>query len=152
MYDRIIEIIVFVIAELRKNKTINEVDLGELKKLGYSKSEISTAFSWIVDKLEFSGQNNSETEFVNKGAFRVFHEVESELFTKEALGEMMQLHTFGLLSNEHIESLIEKTVMTGGIQVDSNRLRSYVADVVFKAESVNEAGSRFMLQGNDTIN
>ena len=52
MYERIVEIITFVLSELKQNKKLSEIDLNVLQDRGYSSSEISTAFSWLVDKLE----------------------------------------------------------------------------------------------------
>jgi len=152
MYERIIEIIVFVMSELRHNKEINDIDMTELKSRGYTSSEISAAISWLVDQLEFSDQFLSSEGMINPlTSFRVMHEAERELFTPEALGEIIQFNSLGLLNNEHIEMLIEKATMLGLPEVDATQIRSYIANNVFNVQ-YNNTGSRFLLQGNDTIN
>lgn len=151
MYERIIEIIVFVISELRLNKDINDIDLVELKSRGYTSSEISAAISWLVDQMEFSEKFISSSLFSKNTSFRVMHQSERDLFTPKALGEIIQFNSLGILNNEHIELLIEKASMLGIRQVDVSAVRSYIANNVFNAQ-FNNSGSRFLLQGNDTIN
>ena len=152
MYEKIIEIIVYVIAELRQNKKINEIDLEKLKKLGYTKSEISTAFSWLVDRIEMSENLLFANTCENCNSFRVLHDVEKELFTDEALGELIQLQSLGIIKNEHIELLIERAIMMGADVIESEQVKNFVAQVVFNAHNNNFLNSRFMLAGNDTIN
>ncbi len=151
MYERIIEIIVYVISELRLNKDINDIDMKELKSRGYTSSEISAAISWLVDQLEFSERFVSNELLRPNASFRIMHEAERELFTPEALGEIIQFNSLGILNNEHIEILIEKATMIGFPEVDTLQVRSYIANNVFNAH-YNSSGSRFLLQGTDTIN
>ena len=151
MYERIIEIIVFVISELRLNKDLDDINIKELKSRGYTNSEISTAISWLVDQLEFSDRYISPDLFSKNVSFRVMHQEERELFTSNALGEIIQFNTLGILSNEHIELLIENATMLGIDAIGVAQVRSFIANNVFNAQ-YNNSGSRFLLQGNDTIN
>jgi len=152
MYERIIEIIVFVIGELRQNKNINEIDFNELQDRGYTKSEISTAFSWLVDRLEFVDKVTNDIASSSSNSFRILHDVEKNLFAPEAWGELIQLNTLGIVSNEHIEMLIERSLMMGIYRIDSQQLKSFVANVVFNLQTDSMNGNRVMLNGSDTIN
>jgi uncharacterized protein Smg (DUF494 family) len=151
MFERIIEIIVYVISELKQNKHISEIDVNELEKLGYTSAEISTAFSWLVDKIEFSEQLFTDT-FDTGNSFRVFHDAERELFTRDAWGEMIQLHSLGIINNEHIEKIVERSAMTGSEKIDSPQLKMLVASISFNVETDAPPGTRIMLNGSDTIN
>ena len=152
MQERIIEIIVLVISELRQKKSFGDVDIEILQKLGYTKAEISTAFSWLVDRVEFPDKFTQIDYSTDNMSFRVLHDVEKELFTTEAWGELIQLNTLGIVTNEHIEQLIEKTIMSGIIQIDSSHLKRFVANILFHAHVNDSMGSRIMLTGNDSIN
>jgi len=151
MYERIIEIIVFVMSELRLNKEINDIDITELRSRGYTSTEISAAISWLIDQLEFSEQFLASGMMNPHTSFRVMHEAERELFSQQALGEIIQFNSLGLLNNEHIELLIEKATMLGMPELDVSQIRSFIANNVFNVQ-YNNTGSRFLLQGNDTIN
>ncbi len=151
MFERIIEIIVYVISELKLNKQISEIDVDQLHELGYTNSEISTAFSWLVDRMEFSDQMFTKDETSSDDSFRILHEAERELFTQDAIGELIQLHSLGILTNEHIESLIERALITGMDRIDSSGLKSFVAGMIFNAHPSGGSGNRILLRGNDTI-
>jgi uncharacterized protein Smg (DUF494 family) len=151
MFERIIEIILFVMTELQDKEQLTDVDVEKLHNLGYTNSEISTAFSWLLDKVEVNEKLLDRQERT-LGSFRKLHEAEEELFTKEARGEIIQLQTLGLLSNEQLEILIEKTLMSGGLSINKDMLRRYLAGIMFHDDSVSQFGSRIMLNGSDTIN
>jgi uncharacterized protein Smg (DUF494 family) len=151
MYERIIEIIVYVVSELKIKNNINDVDITELQRRGYSNSEISTAFSWMVDRMEIS-ERMILSQPVSTKSFRILHDLERELFTSDAWGEIVQMNTLGLINNDHIELLIERAAMMGIRQIDSSHLKTYIANIVFNANFQSLPGSRLMLSGSDTIN
>ena len=151
-FARIIEIIILVISELQRNKTIADIDVNELQAKGYTSTEISTAFSWLADRVDFSGPAHSLNENAGEDSFRILHEVEQDMFTSQAWGEMIQLHSLGILGNDHIESIIERAFLSGVQQVDSRLLKSFVAMSVFNASDDSLFGSRLMLNGDESIN
>lgn len=152
MYERIIEIIVFVMTELNQNKKITEIDLQTLSDLGYTKEEISTAFSWLADRIELADQLISVFAPSSPKSFRIFNENERDLFTMEAFGEILHLNAIGLLSNQHIEQIIERAVLLGLTKVDSTQLKNFIAVNIFQIQNTQINGSRIMLLGSDTVN
>jgi uncharacterized protein Smg (DUF494 family) len=152
MFERVVEIIIYVINALRTSKKISEIDTKELSKLGYTSSEISTAFSWLVDKLEFESDLLDTEKLRTTKSFRILNEAERDLFTQEAWGELLQLHSLGLLSALNIETIIEKAVFSEISKVNSEQLKQFVANVTFNATYTSSYGSRLMLNGSDTIN
>jgi uncharacterized protein Smg (DUF494 family) len=152
MFERIIEIIVFVIGELNRNKDISDIDVKKLKDLGYTTSEISTAFSWLVDRVEFSEELFREEAETGPKSFRVLHEAEEELFSKDAWGELIQLQRLGVIDNQTIEIIIERAMMSGNKVVSSKLLNNILANVLFSPIENSTRGNRIMLKGNDTIN
>jgi uncharacterized protein Smg (DUF494 family) len=151
MYERIIEIIVFVIAQLRQNVELQDVDTDKLQRLGYTKTEISTAFSWIADRGESNKPMMEFSQLASNESFRVLHEAEQELFTPEAWGELIQMNSLGILNNEYTEVLIEKAVLMGSQEIDSEQLKAFVANIIFNAQTDSLPGTRFLLQGNESI-
>ena len=152
MYEKIIEIIVYVISELRQNKNISEINLNELQIRGYTNSEISTAFSWLVDRVEFSEHLFDSDTSTNKNSFRILHDAERDIFTTQGWGDLIQMNQLGIVTNEHLEMMVERAMMMGVKKIDSQQLKIYVANHVFNAEAHRLPGNRFMLNGNDTIN
>ena len=59
------------------------------------------------------------------------------------------MHSLGLLDNSHIESIIEKSLLSGIYKIDSQQLKQFVANLIFNANNSGMPGSRVMLKGND---
>ena len=79
MIEKIIQLITFVMSNLQGNKKIENIDVNELLKLGYSHVEISTALSWIADKTDFD-QCEDFINIDNKtNSIRLLHDSEKEL-------------------------------------------------------------------------
>ena len=155
MFERIIEIIMFVVGELKVNKSISNFEIDKLLLDGYSKSEISTAFSWLADRFEFSNLVEESAEelvpYSNK-SFRIFHQAELELFTTEAVKNIFQLSSMDLISIEQIERLIEQAAFMSYGKMDDASVKREVAGDMIRGNSYLPAGYRFTLLGNESIN
>lgn len=152
MFERIIQIIVYVLNSLKDNQNIESIDIKELTKLGYSEVEISTAISWLVDKADFEKiENIFDFEKSNNG-IRVLHASEMALFTKDAMGELIQLHSLKVINNEQIEMILEKAMFSGIQKIDILTLRQIVAGMIFNVANNLEANNRLMLFGNESVN
>ncbi|HOQ49407.1 MAG TPA: DUF494 family protein, partial [Candidatus Kapabacteria bacterium] len=101
MSERILQIIVLVVKELHTNDKLTESHIKSLHKLGYTDVEISTALSWLVDR-EIAA-TDEETH-----SFRMLNEMEKDLFTPEALGDLLQYQALGLISNDQIDFIIDR--------------------------------------------
>lgn len=152
MAERIMEIIIYVISSTKGRDNFSDTNLKELEKLGYTKSEISTAFSWIVEKTEAMKIPGSGPFLVETKGFRVLIDIEQDLFTTEAFGDLIQFNTLGLINNEQLELLIDRTIFSHIPIIDRSLLRSFVVALNFdNPPNANFAG-RMLLEGNDTIN
>lgn len=152
MFERVIEIIVYLISELRNNRNFADINVQHLKDLGYTTSEISTAFSWIADKFDFDEFNSRNTPFTSPHSFRILHPAEMDMFTKEAYGQMIHLHSLGIIENEHIEHIIDRAIVTGNV-LDIRTLKYFVASAIFDIDGSNAANTaRIILTGNESIN
>src|SRR5438552_18502393 len=89
--ERILEIVVFLLTEIRQNKQVSEIDLKPLSERGYTQGEISTAFSWLFER----GFDARKTK--NFEGFRMFHEIERRALSREAQGYLLQLRALGVL-------------------------------------------------------
>lgn len=152
MYEKIVEIIIYVISELKQKRLLSEVIINELQKKGYTNSEISTAFSWISDTFNINEKLIVSDNFMNKDSFRIFHTGEREMFTDKAFGELIQYHSLGLLNNDQIETLIENSALAGWEKIDSLELKYYLASVIFSTQENLFPGNKFMLSGDEQIN
>jgi len=131
MKEKIVELLVYFMSEIRARSTLNDIDLGDLKKRGYTQSEISEALSWLYENMR--GENGVVTIPAGSsgGSRRVLHEVEKAALTVESQGYLIQLRELGLLDDRDMETVIERAVMSGYESLSVDELREIVASVLF---------------------
>jgi uncharacterized protein Smg (DUF494 family) len=164
--ERIMEIIVFLLAEMREDKQLTEIDVRPLAKQGFSQSEISTAFSWLFDKIAASSLEQAPvvlaTSFTSdgfvdasrrytEGPFRVYHDAERNIIAVEAQGYLLQLRELGLLSDNELEMVIDRIMMSGVPAVNLLEMKELVASMVFDFDDSTRMGSRMMLNASDRV-
>lgn len=143
--ERIIEILLFVLAEYEKTQNPADIDVSSLLSQGYTDIEISTAFSWLYDNYYSKDSAKTKTN-----TFRILHDTERVLFTHSAWADIQQMLALGLLSNEDIENIIEKASFGGQNKIDSKHVRNFVAYNLFYSKPDNS--NKVFLNGNETIN
>ena len=93
MNERIIDIILYLVTQIRQKTPIEQIDIKRLVSDGYTDAEIGAAFSWLADRTDY-GQYDPLTR--PRTTFRVLHESERMLFRQDAYGYMLQLVEIGL--------------------------------------------------------
>jgi uncharacterized protein Smg (DUF494 family) len=164
--ERVMEIIVFLLAEIRQNKQLTEIDLKPLTRQGFSQSEISTAFSWLFDKIASSSLEHAPialaTTFTaegyveasrnyTEGPFRVYHDAERSIIAVDAQGYLLQLRELGLLADNELEMVIDRIMMSGVPAVSLSEMKELVASMVFDFDDSTRVGSRMMLNASDRV-
>ncbi len=152
MQEKIVEILVYLIGELRNNIPINDIDLSVLSKKGYSTTEISTAFNWLFEKIADGENIITDTAQSSPHSHRVLHDVERAVINTEAYGYMIQLRELGLITDMDIEVLIDRIMMSGYTAIELNEVKTMVAQLMAESDDSFNTGSRTMLGGKDTIN
>jgi uncharacterized protein Smg (DUF494 family) len=152
MQEKIIEIIVYLVHEMRHDKRLGEIDLRALTDRGYTENEIGTAFSWLFDKINMGESILADEQQVSPRSHRILHDAERAVISPEAYGYLIQLRHLGLLDNLGIEEAIDKIMMAGFQAVSMADMKSIVASILFDFDDSNRVGSRLMLNSKDTIN
>jgi uncharacterized protein Smg (DUF494 family) len=156
---RILEIITYLLGQMKDRKDLADVNTRELTERGYSQAEISTAFSWLLDKLAlasiqadlFRTESSRTDNKAIRDQYRPFHEFENGLMSVEACGYLLQLREFGLLSDIEMEAIIDRIWFFGGSNIDLTSIQEISAQVIFDFNDSARTGSRMMLRSTDTI-
>ena len=152
MNERVVDVIIWIVTQLKTDNLAN-AKFEHLVKKGFSEKEISTAFSWIIEKIESRQPNElMMLQIFPSKSFRVFHEAEKSFFTKDALASIVQLLAIGLMSNEHVEIMIDKAEHFGFAKINDEMVKQYVAAFMFDVPPQHHTGSRFTLSSYDNIN
>jgi uncharacterized protein Smg (DUF494 family) len=137
--------------EIRQTRDISKIDVSKLTDNGYSQSEISTALSWIYDKMNLR-EPLKRVKGTHARSYRIFHEAERQILTKDARGFLVEMYELGLIDHLDMENIIERSMMSGSNVIDRNEIKSVAASVLFEYNSPGKPGSRIMLNSSDTIN
>ncbi len=151
MKERVVEILVFLMSEMRQDKQLHEIDLAPLRERGYTTSEISAAFSWLYENI---GSGQSETfppTHARKESRRILHEAERMVFSMEAQGYLIQLAELGLLDDRDLETVIDRSMSSGYAGLTVLEVREVVAAVLFARERPTGSSGQSMLNNEDTI-
>lgn len=150
MYERVIEIIMFLVSELKSSKQLSDIDVSLLSKNGYTQSEISTAFSWLFERMNV-GQTVVDGWEGKDSSYRVLHTVEQMVISTEAYGYLLQCRQLGLITNSDVEIIIERVMAAGFSNIGLPEMKSFVAGMLFDVEGQQGTGGRVSLGSNDTI-
>jgi Protein of unknown function (DUF494). len=150
MHERIVEIILFLVNELKSNKQLSEVDVSLLSQNGYTQSEISTAFSWLFERMSVGEPVFSPGKPADS-SHRMLNEAEKLVIQPEAFGYLLQCHQLGLLTNSDIEIIAERIMAAGFSSVGINEMKSFVAGFLFGFDNPPGGSSHIVLGNNDTI-
>ncbi|MBK6877169.1 MAG: DUF494 family protein [Ignavibacteria bacterium] len=150
MQEKVIEIIVLILNEMRNSKGLEEIDVKRLSNEGYTDAEINTAFAWIFSKID-SGDEILHTQEARTGSHRVYHPVEKKILKKDAIGYLIQLKELGILSDTDAESVIDRLLSAGYQKAGAAEVKMIVSSMLFDADNNSDLKGKLLLQNNDTI-
>lgn len=151
MKERVVEILVFLMTELREDKQLHDIDLAPLRDRGYTTSEISAAFSWLYENMGSGDVESVSHARAARGSRRILHEVERTVLSLEAQGYLIQLAELDLLDDRDIETVIERAIGTGYAGLSVQEVKEIVAAVLSSRERPGGSGGHSMLNNEDTI-
>lgn len=135
MGDRVLEIVMHLMDHLRDNHgQLSDMDgvFSDLKGLGYTDNEISSAYSWVMDRFD-SSDTSFFSQFPEKHySSRILTNYERHLLTPEAHGFLINLLHHNLIDDEQFESILERSTMFSPKPVTLDQMRLVASAVVFR--------------------
>ena len=135
MSNRILEIVVLLIDYFRESQDhfSNMDDLSvSLKARGYTDSEISSAYSWLMERYENSPESYFSSFPDLNGSQRVFSEEERFQLSIDAQGLLHKLLSLGLIDNEQFESVLERAAMISNMPLDLDQVKMVASTLIFR--------------------
>jgi uncharacterized protein Smg (DUF494 family) len=148
MNERIIDIILYLVNQIRKDTPIDSIDVQSLEADGYTDAEIGAAFSWLADR-EAYGERGENARV--RGAFRVLHDSERAIFRTEAYGYLLQLYHIGVLNDPEMETLVNRAHLSNMYGLAIADIKELVSGLLAESGDLGFGGSRLMLNSNDVI-
>ncbi len=154
MNERVVEILIYIMSEIRSNhKVSGKLDIlsKNLIQQGYTESEISSAFTWLLDRLKNDSEELVEQQSPSlKGSFRHLHEIERSIISVEAYGYIIQLRELGIIDEPDAEQILERAMMMGTSEITTSDIKSIVASMLLNYDAFM-AGSYFLFEESSTI-
>lgn len=147
MQTNVIDLIIHLVRLLRVGENIKDVTPEILKK--YNNSEVSAAYSWVIQKME-DGQL-APAKASKQQDTRVLHMAERMAISTEAQGYLIELYNMGILNYHQMEAIIEQSMMNNFEIVTLDRMKEMVKQTVFGNSTKGNAGSIY-LRGNESVN
>lgn len=151
MTERVVEILIYIMSELRRDRKYSQ-KLDALSKdliqRGYTQSEISSALTWIMNRLSMDAEEVSDNERPSQNSHRHLHEIERAVLSTEAHGYIIQLKELGIIDELDVEELLERALMLGTSEVEVDDIKSIVATLLIRDEGLQ---GHFLLEDSTTI-
>ncbi len=138
MHERVVELLVYLMGELRSQGQFGDLDVPALVRQGYTDAEITTAFAWLFDALETRGRERGKTR--EEGSVRILHPVELSVLKPEGYGYLLQCFELAMLSSEEVELVIERLMMSGISEANMDDVKRVIASVLFETDRPEEGG------------
>jgi len=155
MNERVVEILIYIMSEIRNNQSASKkLDLlsRNLIQKGYSEGEISSAFTWLLDKLNYETEELVErSEPTLSSSIRHLHEIEKSVISVPAQGYIIQLRELGIIDEIDVEQLLERAMTLGHTKVSVDEIKAIVAGMLFVVEPGLD-GAHFFFDHTTVIN
>lgn len=147
MQTNVLDLIIKMVRMLRLGENLKEMQPELLKK--YNKSEVSAAYSWVIQKIQ-DGDLTREGTTKNKD-LRVLHTAERMVISTEAYGYLIELYNMGILNFHQMEAIIEQTMMNNFDKISLDKMKAMAHAQIFGKGKKSNIGSIY-LSGNETVN
>jgi uncharacterized protein Smg (DUF494 family) len=149
--EKVIEIIVYLLAELKNNKQLGDIDLQSLSNMGYTQSEINSAFSWIYSKIH-TGEKVFRDEKRTGKSHRFLHDLEKNMIEPDAFGYLVELKELGLLNELDVEMILEKIMLSGYTRVSLKDIKNITAGYLLDVNEMTNHNKRIIINPDDSVN
>ncbi len=132
--SKILEIVVYLIDHIRENQgRLSNMDdvSSDLRSMGYTDNEISSAYCWVMDRYG-SGDSVYYSDFPDEHySSRILTHAERFQFSTEAHGFMLKLLNLGLIDDEQLEMILDRGAMIGPKPVTLDQVKLVATSFVF---------------------
>ena len=133
MRNRILEIVVFLIDFMQGNKgnLSGPDDLSSvLEAEGYSQDEISTAYSWLLQRFDNAPEQYFSDIPQMNSSTRVLTPTERLQLTADDKGFLLKLVNLSLVDHEALEAVMERVSVFGSKSVSLEQIKLIASSVV----------------------
>lgn len=124
MKNRLLDIVVLLAEKARNNAGFwadTQKYKEELVHAGYSPEDIERGFVWLDERFRHNSSNS----------LRILSSYERSQLTNDGCGQLLKLRNLGLLTDEHLEIIIARSVLLDEGPLDAECIRSFASALLF---------------------
>lgn len=153
MEERILEIVFYLVQRAKDhNGRVGPYDAisRDLKSLGFTESEISSAYGWFLDEMQKEGGKINPLPRSSQSV-RVMSPDELQNFTTDSAGYLLQLLQLQLISASQFERIVEKAFMVAPDRIDLQMMKAIAVRYVFTSGSAVDL-NWFNVEDDEVVN
>ena len=154
MGERILEIVFYLVQHVRDHdgSLAHFEDISRsLKNLGFTESEISSAYGWFLEEVQSRSERFTFSAKARVRIPRVFAELEKQQLELAAQGYLIQLYQMGVVSPEEFEQIVERAMMMAPETVDVESIKMIASTVLFGTLPSGMDLNWFNASGDETM-
>ncbi|MEK7263582.1 MAG: DUF494 family protein [Bacteroidota bacterium] len=142
MFEKIVEILIYILTQIREKNSLSDIDVSQLEKDGYTTTEISATFSWLIEKMHLNEEIVVTPSTLTPESHRAFHEIEKLAIDTEARGYLVQLRELGLINDLELEYIIERIMLGDYSHANVDDIKVIVSSIFFEMKDAVLWGAR----------
>lgn len=147
MRSNVIDLIIYIVRRMQIGVQLKDISLDKIR--GFNNSEISAAYSWLIQK--YSPQDPAASAHLPLPVPpRILHPSERNQITPEAMGYLIELYHLGIIDASRMERLIEYAMFRIGEKTEIHDIKEWVSRMIFDSKYPGNEFSQ-PLKGNETI-
>lgn len=150
MTTKIVEVIAQILDGLKRDISLEEVNLLLSKNKDFDKQTVSAAFSLVYDKI--LAKKLSKKKNPNPGNRRLLSDEEKDFLGMENYNHLMHLQNIGLIDARDIEIILEQLLLFPEDTITREDINWMILVALVDFNSKILPGSRVILYPSDTIN
>jgi len=147
MNERVMEIVFYIVDAMQSN--VNETIFGRFENLseqlieqGYTENEISSAITWLVEKIPESESHVEQPPLQQPD--RPWFNFEKPTFTPAAYKFLIHLKELDIIGDSEIEQMIAHAFIQGKKGISISEIKALVANLLFNQDDAM-SGSFFII-------
>ena len=134
MENRILEIVFYLMDYLQNSQggypDLTDVSL-DLKNLGYSDDEISSAYSWLMSRMQADNKSSAQVSRSSNVSIRILTDLERSLLSSDAYSFLIKLVSTSIIDQTQLEAILDRMVLFGVNHIDSEQLKLIISMELF---------------------
>lgn len=141
--SKVIDIIICLAQYIKSNqgRLGNLVEVfRDLQELGFSEDEIRKASQWFLNRLP--GAFKSEKG--RSSLYSHLNDLNQNYFTPESFGFLYQIEELGLLNQNEMEILIQRSLALGKDKIELQTIKNLAHILFFSGNNLNQCTTNFL--------